>query len=86
MSNQRAVVAVWVAFSMVLLLGVAALALDASSLYVTRNRLQATADAAALAGAFQLPDEAAASAEPLIYADKNMPFADHGDVLVGIGQ
>ncbi len=80
-SDRRAVAGVWVAFSMVLLLGVTALALDAGLLYVMRNRLQATADAAALAGAVQLPDEAAASAEPLIYADKNMPFLDHGTVL-----
>ncbi|MEE9161501.1 MAG: TadG family pilus assembly protein [Candidatus Neomarinimicrobiota bacterium] len=81
MSDRRAVAGVWVAFSMVLLLGVTALALDAGLLYVMRNRLQATADAAALAGAIQLPDEATASTEPLIYADKNMPFVDHGTVL-----
>ena len=45
-SHRRAVAGVWVAFSMVLLLGVTALALDAGLLYVMRNRLQATADAA----------------------------------------
>ncbi len=82
LSDRRAVVVVWVAFSMVLLLGVTALALDAGYLYVLRNRLQATADASALAGASQLPDGALALAAALDYTDKNMSTENHGTVLV----
>ncbi len=82
-SDRRAVVVVWVAFSMVLLLGITTLALDASYLYVIRNRLQATADAAALAGAIQLPNTGLARAQALNYAAKNMSTENHGTVLVG---
>ncbi len=48
---------------------------------VLRSHLQRTADAAALAGISQLPDEAAARTEALQYADLNMASADHGTVL-----
>lgn len=50
-------VAVLVAISLVILLGMAGLAIDGGRLYAERTRLQAAADAAALAGAAALPDE-----------------------------
>ncbi len=82
-SNRRGVSGVWVAICIVPLLGIAALAIDAGYLYVMRNRLQATADAAALAGAGQWPD-LPGNVEPaaLEYAGKNMPIPEHGTVLL----
>ncbi len=81
-SDRRAVVGVWSALIIVLLLGVTALALDASYLYTMRNRLQATADAAALAGAIHLPNTGLALVEAENYARKNMSTQNHGTVLV----
>ncbi len=79
--RQGSVVMV-VALSMVVIAGFSALAVDMSYLYWMKNRLQATADAAATAGASQLSvDEAAVKAEATAYAAKNMPAGDHGTVL-----
>ena len=52
--NQRGVSAVIIALLLVVLLGMAALAVDLGYLYVTRNELQNVADAAALAATRQL--------------------------------
>ncbi len=49
-TNQRGVTVVLVAVLMVVFLGLAALAVDISHLYVVRNELQNAADAGALAG------------------------------------
>ena len=49
--NERAVALWMVAASMVMILGMAAMAIDLGSFYVVRNEAQHTADAAALAGA-----------------------------------
>ncbi len=57
--RRRGVVAVQVAVCMVVLLGCAALTIDVGYLYNVRTELQTAADAAALAGVSQLPDEAA---------------------------
>ncbi len=72
---------------LVMLLGMAALAVDMGFLWVLRDRLQATADASALAGASQLtptPDAADAAvvkAEAVAYAQKNLPPGGHGTAL-----
>ena len=50
-NRRRAVVAVQVGIVLIVLLGFAALTVDVGTLYNTRNDLQRTADAAALAGA-----------------------------------
>lgn len=62
--------------------GLSAFAVDMGHLYLLRGRLQATADAAALAGVGQLPNTAAVSTVAIEYAGKNMPAATHGTVLV----
>jgi Flp pilus assembly protein TadG len=49
--KQKGAVAITVALSMTLLLGIAAMAIDIGNLMVARNELQNAADAAALAGA-----------------------------------
>ena len=80
--DRRGVVGAWVALMLVMLLGVAALAVDMGFLWVVRNRLQSTADASALAGASQLGvDEATVKAETVTYAQKNLPPGSHGTAL-----
>ncbi len=49
--NERGITIVLVAFSLLSLLGMAALAIDVSTLYVAHSEAQRAADAAALAGA-----------------------------------
>jgi Flp pilus assembly protein TadG len=57
---------------MVMILGMAALVLDVGNWFRDKRRLQGTVDAAALAGAQQLPDDAsAAQSQALSYANKN---------------
>ncbi len=48
--------------ALVVMLGFAAFAIDVGRAYFAKRQLQASADAAALAGAQNLPDEAAAKA------------------------
>ena len=50
-NSQRGITLFIVAAGLVILLGIAALAIDLASLYVARNEAQRTADGAALAGA-----------------------------------
>jgi Flp pilus assembly protein TadG len=52
---------VLVAITMVVLLGFVGLAIDVGNAYFTQRELQKAADAAALAGALELPDQAAAT-------------------------
>jgi Flp pilus assembly protein TadG len=68
--------------SLAALMGVATLAIDAGHAYVMHNRLQSTADAAALAAATAFPDEAEAKSLAQEYSEKNMPLLAHGDVLI----
>ncbi len=79
--NQRGNVLVLFGVGIGVIVGIAGLAVDMGYAYVLRGHLQRTADAAALAGVSQLPDETAARTEALQYADLNMASADHGTVL-----
>jgi len=84
--DRRGAVAVWAALMLVMLVGVAALVIDMGYLWVLRDRLQSTADAAALAGASQLGiDEASVKAEAVAYARKNLLPGAHGKVLCTAG-
>ncbi len=83
--DRRGAVAAWVALMLVMLLGVAALTIDMGFLWVLRDRLQATADAAALAGAAQLPVEVDAKSGAVNYANKNLPPGAHGKILCTAG-
>lgn len=49
--NERGITIVLVAFSLLTLLGMAALAIDVSTLYMAHGEAERAADAAALAGA-----------------------------------
>jgi uncharacterized membrane protein len=59
--TQRGITLFMVAGGLVILLGIAALAIDLASLYVARNEAQRAADAAALAGAKAFVDTGFAS-------------------------
>ncbi len=69
------------ALVLIVILGFGALAIDFGYAYVERNNLQATADASALAGALQLPDETEMAVQAQDIAEKNMPAAAYGMVL-----
>jgi Flp pilus assembly protein TadG len=70
--TERGQAFVLTAVAMVMVLGMAALVLDVGNWFRDKRRLQGTADAAALAGAQQLPDNAAgAKAMALSYANQN---------------
>lgn len=67
--------------SMVLMLGMAALAVDGGMLYLARGELQKSADAAALAGAYQLLDDrrlAGAIAQNNVFADSRASASTYG--------
>jgi Flp pilus assembly protein TadG len=55
LKNENGVVAIFVALALVALIGIAAYVVDTGSLYQTRRSMQKAADAAALAGAQELP-------------------------------
>lgn len=63
-------------------IGLAALAIDGASAYRMQTILQSTADAAAHAAAIDLPNTTTAAATAISYAQKNLPVAANGNVLV----
>ncbi len=69
--NRRGVVIVWVAVALVALLGMAALTIDVGQLCITAQTAQDAVDAAALAGASQLPDLSEATDEAELYVAAN---------------
>lgn len=69
--EEEGAVAVVVAMCMVVLLGFAALVLDAGLLFVDRTQLQKAADAAALAGAYDIGTGNSNSADAVTYALDN---------------
>ena len=81
-------VSIWVAASLVAVVGMAGLAVDSSYFFVMSNRLQISADSAALAGSNFLDDETALRAEAVKYAQMNLAEDDQildptDDVLTG---
>ena len=79
--GRRGAVSVLMGVTLVVLLGLLALATDAAYLYFEKKNLQSAADAAALAGSALLPDTAAASTVAINYAGKNAPASQYGTVL-----
>src|SRR5574337_179095 len=67
-ARRRAAVAVYLAVSMTIIMGMAALAVDIGTLYDGQSELQRTADAAALAAASQLMGEGATDAQQAAFA------------------
>jgi Flp pilus assembly protein TadG len=71
--GERGQVLLVVILALVSLLGVAAFAIDVGYAYYAKRQLQSAADAAALAGAQDLPDVATATATAQSYAGANTP-------------
>jgi hypothetical protein len=72
LDNRKGFVSVFVVILMIVLLGCAALAIDVGMLTYEKARLQNACDAAALAGAQELPDDLpAATNKAYYYADEN---------------
>src|SRR3546814_17522580 len=72
------------ALVLTVIIGFGALTIDMGYNYVMRNRLQVTADAAALAGASKpesLHDQSTIVPEARNYADRNTPIDAYGAVL-----
>lgn len=67
--------AVFFALGSLVFLGMAALCADVGMLYYTQARLQASAEAAALAAAKKLPDMTSAQSQGLALAAKNVPVS-----------
>jgi Flp pilus assembly protein TadG len=81
--DERGQAFVLSAIAMVMVCGMAALVLDVGNWFRDKRRLQGTADAAALAGAQQLPDDAvAAKATALSYANQNGGDVAGANILV----
>jgi Flp pilus assembly protein TadG len=81
--NERGQAIVLTVLALTAVLGMAALVLDVGSWYRTKRHLQATADAAALAGAQKLPkDSTDAQSTALSYANQNGGNVASGDILV----
>ena len=72
--REDGVSTVVVVLALTALLATGSLAVDVGNIWVVRTRLQHAADAAALAGAAVLPDEAAVVSGAVKYAELN----DHG--------
>lgn len=83
LKSERGQAFVLAAVAMVMLMGMAALVLDVGNWFRDKRRLQGTVDAAALAGAQQLPNDASgAQAQALNYADKNGGDVAGADIVI----
>lgn len=83
MRNRRGAITVLVGIMMVTLLFFAAIAIDATRIFATKNQMQAMADAAAMAGAIQmLRDSSATPDSALVYAERNGLSLAAGDSIV----
>jgi len=71
--DERGAIAITVAILLPVLVGAAAMAVDASHSRLLRNRLQSAADAAALAAVQSLSDQPAARALALDFVARNVP-------------
>jgi Flp pilus assembly protein TadG len=81
--NERGQALVLTVLSLVVLLGMAALVLDVGAWFHQKRHLQATADAAALAGAQLLPDDpGSAQAQAVSYGTKNGGGVAGADVTI----
>ena len=87
--DRRGSVPLLVALGTAMFIGIASLAIDSSFHYVLRGKLQAAADATALAAASQLPDPDDTRTMAQEYAAKNMLPEVHGlalrqeDIILG---
>jgi putative Flp pilus-assembly TadE/G-like protein len=82
-NNERGQAIVLMTLSLVVIMGMAALVLDVGNWFHTQRRLQGTADAAALAGAQDLPnDTTGAQTTALSYANQNGGDVASANIIV----
>ena len=79
--DESGAVLIYVSLIFLVLLGFTSLAIDFGYRHYVFNRLQITADMAALAGASQLPNATNVKSKANAYAQLNMPVAFFQDVL-----
>ncbi len=72
---------IWMIFWMIAFVIFGGVSVDSANGWRVRAVLQSTADAAVLAAAIQLPDQATSRSAALAIAESNMAAADHGGVL-----
>ena len=83
LANERGQAFVLTALTLAVLLGMTVLVLDVGAWFRTKRRLQATADAAALAGAQALPDTPGTATQwAVTYGDKNGGGVAAADVVI----
>ena len=81
--DERGQAIVLMVLALVVLLGMAALVLDVGNWFHTKRQLQATSDAAALAGAQKLPDDPSAAATMAMnYANQNGGNVAGSDIII----
>jgi Flp pilus assembly protein TadG len=81
-NNQRGQIFLLTALSLTMVLGFSGLVIDVGAWYRSKRQLQASADAAALAGAQALPDRTKAATLALDYADGNGGGLDPNDISI----
>lgn len=79
--DERGSYTIWSLLWFMLYVAIGGLAVDVTDVYRNQSMLQATADAAALAGVMSLPDTGNVKPAALEYARANMTRAVHGYVL-----
>lgn len=79
--GESGVVIFLAAIALLMILAFGALVIDGGHIYQVNTKCQATADGAALAAAYELPDLVAAEAAALEYGMKNMPVSENGTVI-----
>ena len=79
--DESGAIILWTAMMMAVLMVIGSLAVNFGHRHLIVNRLQVTADMAALAGASQLPNENNVKVQANAYAEANMPAAKFQDVL-----
>ena len=81
LSDEQGVGTVMGLLWFMLLVGITGMAVDATNGFRNRTMLQTTADAAALGGAIDLPNEATVEVTAVAYSEGNTPTGDYGHVL-----
>lgn len=81
LADERGVALVLITGGMIAMLGIVGLTLDGGRYYETRRQLQNAVDAAAHAGAQELPDTNAARATAQLYWDLNKPSVADGSTI-----
>lgn len=80
-SKRGAIIALW-AILLPVIVGMIGFVVDIGAIYVDRTKLQYTADAAALAGAAKIDDEAAAKSLATAYVTKNSTAVTSPDITI----